>query len=49
MTKEIQMTNDEKFTTLLEKFVIRASSFLRHSPGAPKHGEGGSFVIRHYV
>jgi hypothetical protein len=33
------MTNDKKFTTLLEKFVIRASSFLRHS----------SLVIRHYV
>ena len=39
MTKEAQMTNDEKTVAApLEEFVIRVSSFLRHS----------SFVIRHF-
>jgi len=39
MTNETQMTNGEKkLTARLEEFVIRVSSFLRHS----------SFELRHF-
>jgi len=39
MTKKTQMTNGEKkLAARLEKFVIRVSSFLRHS----------SFELRHF-
>jgi hypothetical protein len=39
MTSEAKMTNDKKtFAAPLEEFVIRVSSFPRHS----------SFVIRHF-
>jgi hypothetical protein len=50
------MTNDETnpneeaqgiAATLASMFVIRASSFLRHSPATPKRGEGGSFELHH--
>ncbi len=42
------MTNAEKTArSALQRFVIRAWSFLRHPLAAPELREGGSFELRH--